>query len=90
MASKIKNTEAKIKVENRENFIGANLHGVQQGGIYVVYSYGDYPLWVFSDGKWYGHNERFSVTTGKHRGQSAPPRVDVVFDTVDELRAMVG
>jgi hypothetical protein len=40
---------------------------------YVVYSYGKhFPLFVHQDGIWYENQDRYSVSTSKHRSQSHP------------------
>jgi hypothetical protein len=75
---KIANREARQYVRTQSPFKGNNLHGesmsVNGTFLYVVYSYGYWPLFVYVGplGRWYENEERYSVTTSKHRSQSHP------------------
>lgn len=50
---------------------------------YVVYSYGyHFPMYMEWCGVWYANQDRFSMTTSKHKGQARPRFVDT-FVPVD-------
>lgn len=72
--AKVTNRQARQYVQKREPFKGANTFGeYADSGVYVVYSYGrHWPLFVCVDGKWLENEDRYSVTTSKHRSQLHP------------------
>jgi len=81
-------------VENEMEFQGNNLCGKRLSDrAYVVYSYNWYPLWACIDGKWYGHNSKYSVSTSKQRTQSKPFVYSIggitILETVDELKQLI-
>jgi len=40
---------------------------------YVVYSYGKhFPMYIWTEGSWYGNADKFSRTTNKHQAQCRP------------------
>lgn len=75
---KVSNIHARQYVKDHEEFRGNNLSAdivVRDGcAMYVVWSYGYWPLFVYfgPTETWYENKERFSVTTSKHRSQSHP------------------
>ncbi|MBE3145015.1 MAG: hypothetical protein IMZ61_14020 [Planctomycetes bacterium] len=80
-------------IENQEPFEGSNLAGVKVSPkLYVVYSYGYYPLWACINGKWYGHKSKYSNTTSTHQGQSRP-QIEygeiTILDNVKQLEAKI-
>ena len=85
---RISNINCRSCVDNLMPFKGSNLSGIKSS-IYVVYSYGWYPLWANINGTWYGHNSRYSVTTTKQRSQSRPSGDITMLKGVDDLRAML-
>lgn len=85
--ARISNIRARAFVQAKEPFTGANMLGVRQNGMYVVYSYGrHWPLFIFSfaNGQWYENSEKYSSTTSKHRGQ-AHPHKDTMPLTCQEM-----
>ena len=42
--------------------------------IYVVYSYGHYPICIFRDGIWFVNSDKYSTTTARHISHSLPAR----------------
>ncbi|MCJ7828442.1 MAG: hypothetical protein MUP81_01720 [Dehalococcoidia bacterium] len=92
MKVKNRNIDNSIVV-NQEPFEGSNLSGFKfSPKLYVVYSYGHYPLWACINGKWYGHNSKYSQTTSCHQSQSQPEieySQITILDTVDELKAKI-
>lgn len=64
-------------VNARQQFHAPNLKGEWKtdwdgNEYYVVYSYGYYPIYIFKDGIWYGNEDSYSRTTGKHMSYSRP------------------
>ena len=72
------NYNAKVYTKAQLPFEGSNLRGYWRttidGKIYVVESYGWYPVYIFKDGKWYENSDRYSSSTGKQMNASQPYR----------------
>jgi hypothetical protein len=51
------------------------------GKIYIVESYGWYPVYIFKDGKWYETSDRYSSSTGKQMYASQPYRWNDTLDS---------
>jgi len=84
------NRNCRALVDRCEPFTGSNLSGVKvTDKIYVVYSYGCYPLWACIAGKWYGHNSKHSQTTSCHQLFSKPTGEITFFDTVGDLSSII-
>lgn len=72
--AKITNANAHKLVARRKTFQASNLSATWErlGSVYVVWSYGWYPIWVYSRKRWYridcGHN----IITARHIGQTCP------------------
>ncbi len=86
---RITNTEARNKVQDRENFVGSHTFGEDIGDLgkmYVAFSYGkDHPLYMYKDGSWYQNNEDYvnddgsvNVWTKKHLIDLKPGKVTSV------------
>ena len=76
--------------ENRYEFKGSNTFAENNEGTYAVYSYGyHFPLYVFKDGSWYENNDKYSVSTSKHKTQLRPrfrgQKVDFKLKNTTEL-----
>lgn len=96
----IANRDARTYVAMRQPFQGANLYGqnerVLQHGelpvlLYAVYSYGPhFPLFVYDvrTSTWYENEDRYSVTTSKHRSQ-AHPLADTVKLSTAALQRLI-
>lgn len=83
---KVPNRDARQFVQNRKPFTGSNLYGgwIVGGWIvagegetreerYVVYSYGrHWPLFIYTNGVWFENEDKYGMTTSKHRSQSHP------------------
>jgi hypothetical protein len=65
---KIANKKARYQVSELNEFKGSNLKGVQQGKLYIVFSYNWYPLLVMDvrTGKWYENSTKYSPSTSRH------------------------
>ena len=72
------NYNAKVYTKAQLPFEGSNLRGywrtTMDGKIYIVESYGWYPVYIFKDGKWYETSDRYSSSTGKQMYASQPYR----------------
>jgi hypothetical protein len=76
---KIANRDARKYVQAQRSFRGSNLWGEhhhqpeEEYRRYVVYSYGTHwPLFIYTCGQWFENEDRYSVTTSKHRTQAHP------------------
>lgn len=78
---KVANGKCREYVRNRKQFMGNNIIGVVRSvaltdeTLYVVFSYGEhFPLFIYHYGTdtWFENEDRYSVTTSKHRSQAHP------------------
>lgn len=78
---KVANGKCREYVRNRKEFTGNNLFArvrhvpLTDESLYVVYSYGEhYPLFIYhyATDTWFENEDRYSVTTSKHRSQAHP------------------
>lgn len=71
---RIANRDSRDFVMNLKPFKGSNLHAENKGNLYVVYSYGWWPLWIYcKENKiWIENTDKYSVSTSKHKTQSSP------------------
>jgi hypothetical protein len=79
------NYNAKIYTKAQLPFEGSNLRGywrtTMDGKIYVVESYGWYPVYIYKDGKWYENFDRYSSSTSKQMYGSQPYAYNNDLDT---------
>lgn len=61
---KTKNTEAKAFVHNCQPFKANHLSGETINGVYIVKSFGHYPIFAYKDGKWYENTQPFILPNG--------------------------
>ena len=88
---RVSNQKSSGYVESRTPFRANNLDGVKlDNGVYVVLSYGYYPLWLYKGGKWYGNSEKYSVSTSKQQTQSRPSVGEIKMITTDALYKKAG
>jgi hypothetical protein len=94
-AVKTSNAKCRTLVQERQPFNGNNLFAVHIYGSaplnltdrYVVYSYGShFPLFVWQDGVWFENQDRYSVSTSKHRSQAHPHTTTVPMTTNAMIR----
>jgi len=87
---RVSNNKCRELVVSRRDFTANNIFAVTNSrGVYAVYSYGyHFPLFAFIDGQWYENEDRYSVTTSKHRGNTHP-HTDTIKVSVNELKAMI-
>lgn len=73
---RIANARCRRYVQSKHPFKANNLSAEwttrDESDMYIVFSYGYWPLFIFTVGQWYENEERYSVTTSKHRSQSHP------------------
>jgi len=87
---RIANREAREYVEQLVPFIGHNLAGLyQDNGIYVVLSYGYYPILAYASGMWFGNRDKYSVTTSRHLSQSMPKGVEIQWLSLEVIKRLI-
>jgi len=87
---KVSNCKARKEVQSKLPFKGNNTFAEQRGDAYVVFSYGrHWPLFVYVDGTWYENQERYSVSTSKHRSQ-LHPLTETEQVSSQEIRQLAG
>lgn len=60
-------------VDERKPFRAHNLSGtLAANGTYVVWSYGWYPVFAYSDGLWYENEDHYSQSTAKQMSKARP------------------
>jgi hypothetical protein len=59
-------------VISRIPFKGSNTHAEYKRGVYTVYSYNWYPIFVNKDGQWFENENRYSMSTAKQMSQLRP------------------
>ena len=82
------NYTAKDLVKAKIPFKGSNTSGEWIGNVYVVSSYGWYPIFVYKEGRWYENTNRYSRSTGKQMGQLRPTP-DTIKLSKDELNDLI-
>ena len=86
---KTTNVTASDLVKHRVPFKGSNVTGELIGDVYVVTSYGWYPIFVYKNGKWYKNSQGYSNTTKKQMRQVGPSGVEITPLTKDELTSLI-
>lgn len=74
---RIANKNARKYVVRKEEFGGSNTFarwtGDNSKNMYVVYSYGPhFPMYIFTEGHWFGNKSKYSCTTSRHQSQLRP------------------
>ena len=83
---KTANIRGRDLVLNKIPFKGSNTHGEYRNGVYAVFSYNWYPIFVFKDGQWFENENRYSVSTGKQMSQLRPyGQGDILTTSKDKL-----
>jgi len=74
----------------KQAFQANNLKGEWQGGLYIVYSYGWFPLFIYNlvQDCWLENSERYSVSTSKQRTQ-CHPGAKTELATLEVLKDMI-
>lgn len=83
----VSNSSARSMVANKSPFRASNLSGRNFGNVYVVESYGYYPLFVYKNGVWYENANKFSASTSKQMSQSRP-NAETILSSTKELEGM--
>ncbi len=89
---KVQNRKCRQLVTDCEPFEGSNLSGIKVSDtLYIVYSYGYYPLWAKIKNQWYGHRSKYSGTTSAHQSGSRPNGCEVIqiLDSVKQLKEKI-
>ena len=79
------NIRARDLVINRIPFKGSNTHAEYRNGVYVVFSYDWYPVFVYKDGQWFENEEGYSMSTKKQMSQMRPYNFDIIKTNKDKL-----
>jgi len=96
----ISNTAADKYTSTKMPFKGSNLSGfwlTESKGkkMYIVLSYGWYPIYIFKEGIWYEVVSRYSSSTGRQMSNAAPFRYsnklesNVYWATPDEMKQLM-
>lgn len=98
---KIANKDARKFVQQQHPFEGSNLYATfrtkkgkdaegndtHTGSWYAVYSYGDHwPLFVYANDTWFENEDKYGMTTSKHRTQTHPHCPTVLLSTAWMIR----
>lgn len=89
---RIANSKCHRVVIDKKEFIGNNLFGTHRRGWYVVYSHGyHFPIYAYSytEGKWYGNEDKYSISTSKHQSQARPIKVGVRYVSTAKLIELI-
>ena len=72
------------------NFQASNLHGINEGKYYIVYSYNWYPLFLYQydNDTWYENITKYSQTTSKQTTQVRPSFITKKL-TYNEIKNML-
>ena len=96
--AKTSNAKARSYIDQRLPFEGSHLSGEWAQGyetngrkIYVVYSYGWWPLHIYDEeaGVWFENTESYTPTTTKHRSQSRPTGVKPILCDLNTIKAVI-
>ena len=85
---KTANYTARDLVKAKIPFQGSNTSAEWVGNVYVVSSYGWYPIFVYKNGRWFENSKRYSMSTGKQMSQLRPDN-DTTKMTRDELNDLI-
>lgn len=77
--------------KNAESTTGYAISGRRVNHLYVVYSYGYWPMYVCDTRNklWFANAGRFSRTTSKHQSHARPYNVELAHLPTAELDAMI-
>jgi hypothetical protein len=79
------NRIARDLVMGKIPFKGSNVSANYVGDVYVVYSYGWFPIFVWVDDQWYGSSITYSSSTGKQMGQLRPHNQGKIIKASQEV-----
>jgi len=90
---RVANHSARPCVQNREAFQANNIFAEWRGdgaeARYIVYSYGKhFPMYIWTDGKWYGNSDKYSRSTSKHQSQAHPHAQDIEWRDSTAMRTI--
>jgi len=71
---KTTNSKSRVFTQAKQAFEASNLRAVHRNGLYIVYSYAWYPLFVcnMESGEWLENSERYSPSTSRQQSQAHP------------------
>lgn len=88
---RISNKQAREYVQRTEEFKGSNLSAEWKGKLYIVTSYGWYPLLVFDrlSGTWFENSTKYSPSTSRQLSNCHPWFETVKLDR-EAINRLVG
>ena len=88
---KTTNKKSRAFVEAMKPFQGSNLKGEWRKDLYVVLSYGWYPLFVYEKNidTWWENSKKYSMSTSKQSTQCAPHGVKTHKVTTQFLEDLI-
>lgn len=91
--AKPKNRDVREYVQNRREFTtknGTMFARWERDDTYIVYSYGHhFPMYIYDKALdlWFGNDDMYSVTTGKHKNQARPDG-DIIWLPSEQLKRL--
>jgi len=87
---KTANIRARDLVINRIPFKGSNTHAEYRNGVYTVFSYDWYPVFVYKDGQWFENEDGYSMSTKKQMSQMRPyNQGEIIKTTTSKLHDII-
>lgn len=86
--ARVSNTNCASYVANQKPFIGHNLSGKQENGLYIVYSYGWYRILVCKNNQWHATTDKYSVSTAKQLSQASRELSNIRHISQQEINAL--
>ena len=87
---KTTNSKCRDLVQQKQSFKANNLHAEYWKALYVVYSYGHYPIFIFDHKAktWYQNENGYSQSTKKQISQSHPLST-TILNTSCEMKELL-
>ena len=87
---RITNSKSRIFTQAKQAFEASNLRAIHRNGLYIVYSYKWYPIFVcdMQSGEWFENQEHYSVSTSRQKSQSHP-NSDTRLRSTEELKEII-
>jgi len=89
---RVSNRKCKSYVQALVPFKGSNLEGIFIGSLYVVLSYGWYPVLVRDKtrAQWYENKEGYSPSTKRQISEARPECVPIFPVSYEEIKQIIG
>ena len=83
---RISNKNAMNSVINRAAFKGNNLNAEYVNGVYFVFSYEWYPIYMYSNGAFFKNTDYYSATTQRHIRNCYPYSCNIIESDASQLK----